>query len=292
MQIYDIDINENKMETTSHKTDDFPVAIYETILKKNILGFVDWHWHSEIQFCYVTAGRVRFCVNSFSAVVEKDGGIFINSGALHMAVPMRDDAAYICIYASSEIIGCGAIGKKYVLPYINDPSFSFEIFDEDGRAVIDRLKRAHDVSAERSFGYEIEVASLLSMCWKDMLQNRTPAEVCENETYERLKSILTYIHDHYSEKISLSGLAEEIHLCPSECCRYFKKRMNRTIFEYITDYRITQSTNALINEPEMSISRIAYEYGFGSTSYYIEKFKSKTGTTPLAYRKSFPKAGL
>ena len=37
MQIYDIDINENKMETTSHKTDDFPVAIYETILKKNIL---------------------------------------------------------------------------------------------------------------------------------------------------------------------------------------------------------------------------------------------------------------
>ncbi|HIW24798.1 MAG TPA: AraC family transcriptional regulator [Firmicutes bacterium] len=292
MQIYDIDINENKMETTSHKTDDFPVAIYETILKKNILGFVDWHWHSEIQFCYVTAGRVRFCVNSFSAVVEKDGGIFINSGALHMAEPMTDDAAYICIDASSEIIGCGAIGKKYVLPYINDPSFSFEIFDEDGRAVIDRLKRAHDVSAERSFGYEIEVASLLSMCWKDMLQNRTPAEVCENETYERLKSILTYIHDHYSEKISLSGLAEEIHLCPSECCRYFKKRMNRTIFEYITDYRITQSTNALINEPEMSISRIAYEYGFGSTSYYIEKFKSKTGTTPLAYRKSFPKAGL
>lgn len=292
MQIYDIDINENKMETTSHKTDDFPVAIYETILKKNILGFVDWHWHSEIQFCYVTAGRVRFCVNSFSAVVEKDGGIFINSGALHMAVPMTDDAAYICIDASSEIIGCGAIGKKYVLPYINDPSFAFEIFDEDGRAVIDRLKRAHDVSAERSFGYEIEVASLLSMCWKDMLQNRTPAEVCENETYERLKSILTYIHDHYSEKISLSGLAEEIHLCPSECCRYFKKRMNRTIFEYITDYRITQSTKALINEPEMSISRIAYEYGFGSTSYYIEKFKSKTGTTPLAYRKSFPKAGL
>ena len=292
MQIYDIDINENKMETTSHKTDDFPVAIYETILKKNILGFVDWHWHSEIQFCYVTAGRVRVCVNSFSAGVDKDGGIFINSGALHMAEPMTDDAAYICIDASSEIIGCGAIGKKYVLPYINDPSFAFEIFDEDGRAVIDRLKRAHDVSAERSFGYEIEVASLLSMCWKDMLQNRTPAAVCENETYERLKSILTYIHDHYSEKISLSGLAEEIHLCPSECCRYFKKRMNRTIFEYITDYRITQSTNALINEPEMSISRIAYEYGFGSTSYYIEKFKSKTGTTPLAYRKSFPKAGL
>ena len=292
MQIYDIDINENKMETTSHKTDDFPVAIYETILKKNILGFVDWHWHSEIQFCYVTAGRVRFCVNSFSAVVEKDVGIFINSGALHMAEPMTDDAAYICIDASSEIIGCGAIGKKYVLPYINDPSFAFEIFGEGGRAVIDRLKRAHDVSSERSFGYEIEVASLLSMCWKDMLQNRTPAEVCENETYERLKSILTYIHDHYSEKISLSGLAEEIHLCPSECCRYFKKRMNRTIFEYITDYRITQSTNALINEPEMSISRIAYEYGFGSTSYYIEKFKSKTGTTPLAYRKSFPKTGL
>ena len=79
MQIYDIGINENKMETTSHGTADFPIAIYETVLNRNILGFVDWHWHNELQFCYITNGSVRFTINSYSQDIGIDKGIFINS---------------------------------------------------------------------------------------------------------------------------------------------------------------------------------------------------------------------
>ena len=92
MQVYNININENKMETTSHGTEEFPIAIYETILRKNILGFVDWHWHSELQFCFITSGTVRFTVNSFSADLEKGNGIFINSGIMHTSKPLTEDA--------------------------------------------------------------------------------------------------------------------------------------------------------------------------------------------------------
>ncbi|CAB1253154.1 Bacterial regulatory helix-turn-helix s, AraC family protein [Clostridiaceae bacterium BL-3] len=34
-----------------------------------------------------------------------------------------------------------------------------------------------------------------------------------------------------------------------------------------------------------SIADVAYQCGFGSTSYFIEKFKNKTGVTPFGYRK-------
>ena len=291
MQIYNIDINENKMETTSHGTDDFPVAIYETILRKNILGFVDWHWHSELQFCYITSGRVNFTVNSFSQNLEKGQGIFINSGMMHSSRPLSDDAAYVCIDAAPAMISGfdgSILEKKYVSPYIGSQSIIFEIFDNESQpGLLEKLKKIHSLNTEKPFGYEMETASLLSLCWVELLQNRVKSvkPLSKAETYERLKHILAYIHSHYSEKISLEELAEEIHLCPGECCRYFKKRMGRTIFQYITDYRITQSIYPLVNRPDMSISLIAYECGFSSTSYYIEKFKAKTGLTPLAYRK-------
>lgn len=289
MQVYNININENKMETTSHGTDEFPIAIYETVLKRNILGFVDWHWHSELQFCFITSGRVQFTVNSFSAILEKDSVIFINSGIMHTSRPLTEDAAYVCIDASPSLIGGfnGSImEKKYILPFIDDPSMLYEVF-ENGGQMLDWLHKIYDINKEKPFGYEMETSALLILCWKELLQNRISSQpAVENEAYIRLKQILKYIHDHYSEKISLAELSNEVHLCPSECCRYFKKKMNRTIFEYINDYRLIQSTQPLINRPDMSISQIAYEYGFGSTSYYIEKFKNKTGVTPLSYRRS------
>lgn len=292
MQVYNININENKMETTLHGTEDFPLAIYETVLKKNILGFVDWHWHNELQFCFITSGKVNFTVNSFSTDLEKGSGIFINSGILHTSKPLTDDAAYVCIDVSPVIISGfsgSIIEKKYISPYIDNNSFIYEILNIDkNQSILEKLQKIYSINKEKSFGYEIETISILTICWKELLQTRlSSSSTSETETYIRLKQILSYIHEHYNEKLSLSDLSDEVHLCPSECCRYFKKRMNRTIFEYLNDYRLTQSTKPLIERPDISISQIAYEHGFASTSYYIEKFKNKTGSTPLAYRKAF-----
>ena len=40
----------------------------------------------------------------------------------------------------------------------------------------------------------------------------------------------------------------------------------------------------LLDDTSMSVTQIAYETGFGSSSYYIEKFRRKTGMTPAKYR--------
>lgn len=289
MQIYDININENQMETTSHGTDDFPLAIYETVLNKNILGFVDWHWHNEIQFCFVTSGKVRFTVNGFSSEIGTDGGIFINSGVLHTAKPITKDASYVCIDASPIMIKSfsgSVVDKKYISPFISDSEFSFLVLNlKSSGNILRNLYQIHNINKEKTFGYEIVTTALLMMCWKELIISKSE-HTSENTDYERLKSILSYIHNHYSEKITLDSLSNEIHLCPSECCRYFKKHMGCTIFEYINNYRLSESTALLISSEYIPISAIAYEYGFGSTSYYIDKFKKKTGITPLAYRKA------
>lgn len=287
MQVYDIDINENKMETTPHGTDDFPIAVYDTILSRNVLGFVDWHWHSELQFCCVTAGRVLFKINGSSEEIGEGGGIFVNSGILHSARPLTEDASYICIDASPEIIGGfknSAVRIKYVEPFVNDSAFSYVLFD--GRnGMTDRLHTVYRLVTEKPFAYEAETTAQLIMCWKEII-SRSCQEHSQGGDYARLKEILSYIHSRYREKIVLKDLSEQIHVCPSECCRYFKKHMGCTIFEYINNYRINRSTEALLADEGISVSRIAYEYGFGSTSYYIEKFRKKTGMTPLAYRRA------
>ena len=79
MQTYHILIETNQKETTLHGTFEFPVAIYTTQISKNVLGFIDWHWHDELQLCLVAKGQVEFQVNEDKIVLNEGEGIFFSS---------------------------------------------------------------------------------------------------------------------------------------------------------------------------------------------------------------------
>ena len=66
---------------------------------------------------------------------------------------------------------------------------------------------------------------------------------------ERIRTIMEYIQKHYTDKITLKDLADQIHLCRSECCRMFKRCMNETMFEYLLYYRIEKRLELLRCDP-------------------------------------------
>ena len=123
--------------------------------------------------------------------------------------------------------------------------------------------------------------------WRDIISNikinKEKNEVIKSSDENRLKVIFSYIHENYMNKINLEDIANTIHLNKSECCHLFKRNVKCTIFEYIQDYRINKSIDFLKNT-NMSISEIAYENGFCTSSYYCEIFKKKTNMTPKEYR--------
>ena len=103
---------------------------------------------------------------------------------------------------------------------------------------------------------------------------------------ERLRAILSYLQKHYMEKITLEDIAKEIGLCESECCRFFKRHMNQTIFEYLLEYRIEKSLPLLI-KGEDSITAIAQKVGFSNPAYFGKVFHQIMRCSPSDYRKSF-----
>jgi len=96
--------------------------------------------------------------------------------------------------------------------------------------------------------------------------------------------MINYLHEHYQEKFSLTGLAEHMSTSRNECCRYFKKIMNMTITEYLLEYRLSKAAELLSSN--YNITEIAERTGFCDTSYFIKLFKQKTGMTPKAYQKN------
>ncbi len=59
-----------------------------------------------------------------------------------------------------------------------------------------------------------------------------------NKNNDKIKLMMAYIHEHYSEKISISELAAAAYLSERECFRVFHDCLHTTPVEYINTYRL------------------------------------------------------
>jgi len=100
---------------------------------------------------------------------------------------------------------------------------------------------------------------------------------------QRLRDILAFIEQNYNREISLEDVARTANICKSECCRFFKKHMGITIFDYILYVRI-QNSLPLLKKVD-SITEVAAIVGFSSPSYYSQIFKRYMKCTPMEYKK-------
>lgn len=294
MQISQLPINPEGMETTAHGSPAFPLAVYHSVMRRNVLGHTPWHWHKELQFCVVTRGGIRFFVNEKQYLLLPGDGVFVNSGCLHMAKPLNDpDSAYICLDTDPRLIASfpgSALEERYVAPFLPDPAMGDRLLSPGvpwQREILERIARAYDLFEGRGFGYELRLSILLQEMWLLLLEHRPREETVppgRRQENGAVQGILAYISRNYSQRITLQDVARAAAFSGSECCRMFKRVTGETIFSYLRSYRLARGME-LLRDTRLPVSRIAYDTGFCSTSYFIETFRAAQGMTPLQYRK-------
>ncbi len=300
MQIYDIPLDAGQREITRPGTPDFPLAIYYSVLSQNVLGYTPLHWNEELQFCLVVRGQGLFFVNEERFVLSKGEGLFINSGYLHMARPVKDpDSSYICLDIAPQLLSgfAGSVmEQKYLLPALADPTLVYQVLQRQvpwERELLDQIEQVYQLSEDKPEAYELLILSRLYVLVAGILAHRTARQNGLRRTHANgaIQKMLSYMAAHYGEKVTLAELSDYASYTESECCRIFKRFTGESIFSYLRNFRLEQSIPRLLNTDE-PISDIAYGCGFSSTSYYIDIFKKQFGITPLQYRKNPPEAQL
>jgi AraC-like DNA-binding protein len=103
--------------------------------------------------------------------------------------------------------------------------------------------------------------------------------------YVKVKEIIYYIMEHYSEIYGLEDLAGIFYLDKSYLSRIFKEVTNFTVNEFINIQKIDRARNLLIDD-SLSIEDISKKLGYERLSYFDRVFKKYVGMSPLQYRKS------
>lgn len=103
--------------------------------------------------------------------------------------------------------------------------------------------------------------------------------------HNEVNHILKYIHQNYSEEITVKSLAKYVAMDENYLSNLFKKEMGDTLIRYLHRVRIDKAKHFLI-ETDFSIGEIAERVGFMNNNYFIKIFRRFTDKTPGNYRET------
>lgn len=278
-------------------TPEFPYIASRAELDHYRDFFVPWHWHKAVELFYMESGEIRYHTPNGTAIFPADSGGMVNSNVLHMTEMLsrtEKNIQYLHIFDPALIAGAygSLIGEKYVTPFISASQLELIRLtpDEPEQAEILAMIRQAFRLDENEFGYEIRLREALSQIWLKLLKVSSSAlqseAASDRKTDDKIKTIMIYIRDHISEKISVRDLANSAFLSERECYRVFQSCLHTTPTEYVTSCRM-QMACRMLAETRESVTAVGHACGLGSSSYFGKTFKEHTGYTPLEYRRKW-----
>lgn len=258
-------------------------------------GF-SWHWHSAFEIDYIVQGELELKTTAGSQRIRKGEAFFVNSNVVH-DIQVSDMSCecevYAHLFTPRFISGTlhSDIGQKYLIPILKNSDFPLYVIRPDHYEAIqmmEHLIRMIHLCKEEPFGYELQIRSELSGFWCLFLQETSKLRAAHADTNpadnERLKTMISYIQEHYMEKLSLEMIADSANVSVRECSRCFQRSIAMSPVSYLNEYRIRMVSDMLLYTKD-SILSISENCGFSSGSYMGKVFFELMHCTPKEYRR-------
>ncbi|MEQ9289956.1 MAG: helix-turn-helix domain-containing protein [Cyclobacteriaceae bacterium] len=105
---------------------------------------------------------------------------------------------------------------------------------------------------------------------------------------ELIQKTQDYIEEHFSESITLDGLADMVSLSRRNFIRRFKKATQNTPFEYIQRVKVEAAKKSL-ERTNQNINEVMVDVGYSDTKSFRKVFKKLTGCSPVEYKMKYNK---
>lgn len=94
------------------------------------------------------------------------------------------------------------------------------------------------------------------------------------------------IRKRYSEKLTIGMIAEELHYSGKYISEIFLEVEKKSIFEYLTEYRMEIAKN-MLKDPDSKIYMVVESVGYKRKTHFYDVFKSYVGVTPMEYKELY-----
>lgn len=248
-----------------------------------------FHQHKEIQISFIARGSGTLIVGD-SISDYAVGDILVIGGNLPHVFKSDRDSTDTSIMLSLFFTKAGfgsdffALEElKTLLPFFKKSESGFKVLSH--RTAIESL--FHGLKK----GSKLDRFMLLLKILQQIVKAKTKplSSFVYDKTYsategQRMQDIMTHTMNHFHEYITLAQIASVASMTKNAFCKYFKKRTNKTYFQFLNELRVENAGKLLLNNHELSVAEIAYQCGFRNVSNFNRQFRTLKQQTPSQYR--------
>lgn len=291
----ELSISEKLRESTRWNDGSFPVSVSELKGNEYVNNCAKWHWHGFVEFIYVMEGSLECCTQKGSRELRPGEGCFINANVLHMnrMAPGCEHVNYRVLHFETDVLtGALSIGSKYVAP-LEKCSDAEAVWlrpsEKHERKILDGIGKVYEIAGSSPEQYELHILQNLVSIWTELFIVAEPlirsGISTSDKAPDRVKEMLSCIHEHYMEKIGIDQIAGAASISRREAFRCFRQVLDTTPTLYLLKYRINRGARMLM-ENDASVTEVSFSCGFSSPSYFCKAFREITGVSPRQFRKA------
>ncbi len=134
----------------------------------------------------------------------------------------------------------------------------------------------------KEFAGEVSAYSLLLQILVQinrLTHSNTPVDSKKFSTPTLISDILSYINDHYAEKLTLDSIANHFFVSKYYLSHEFKDAVNTSLYRYIIMKRLNAAYTYL--QEGYSANEACNMCGFGNYSVFFRAFKAEFGISPI-----------
>lgn len=246
------------------------------------------HWHTDIEIMYIESGVLNFHVNGKTITLEKGHCCILNSRIMHYSssVQKRNCTFTSILFQPELFTGNAILMERYILSVIKNPDFTYYYYPPDDpfhRVITDFVSHVTARKQSSPVAYELDILGYLHLFWSDFIRHHNLLEsdrhTRSNPHQKLCQDMLSFIHTHYMDKITLDDIASSGNVSRSKCCELFRQYLNCSPVDFLNHYRL-EISRKLLEDPSLSITDAAAYCGFSSCSYFIQQFRKTYGYTP------------
>lgn len=229
-------------------------------------------WKRDLEHCsiyFISEGSLRFTLKDKEFMTEKNDVVFIKGGEGCYIENVSDSPSalyYIAFNPNDDV-------KLGINTFIRNTGYA-NIFKD----ILD----THLSQAPLS---NLKLAQL----FMKLIYNLALDSMQSKKDYAALSKInaaAEYININYYKDISIDRLCEITGYSPSHLRRMFLKTFGVSPHNYIINKRIEMAKEMLLDIPERNIEEISDMLGICSSTYFCKLFKSRTGLSPMEYKRA------
>ncbi|MBQ8509503.1 MAG: helix-turn-helix domain-containing protein [Clostridia bacterium] len=245
------------------------------------------HWHDCCEVELVLSGKGRHIVNDVTHPFG-EGYLYLLTPADCHVVHTDEPGEVIGVMFEDKLVSDELYGQfltleqlgQNLIVHLEEPVFG------KVRGYLEAILQEVDNRFTGTFS-ETYVSRLLDCVLIELLRALdSDGGVAAGETMRR---VILWLHRHYTENVTLPGLAAELHLNPNYLSRLFHEATGQTFKQYLTALRLRHACRLLANT-EQSVTEICYACGFDSYSNFSRSFRRTYHVSPTQFRQKKEKS--